>query len=318
MGIIRGGAFVIASVLLFILFLVGNILWTFNLSLEYDVLKPELASIIKDVAGEQGFDLESIEQMYPSMQMNCINHSEYVFQKGVYNFNIPCEIVGKGPDAIVDEGINDILNETYYGNYDCNFWHCFELTSQPFFLASKKAQEYWTGKFSLVMFGMLILICLMFFLIEFKTNFLLVVGALLIISSLPFTKLNLLLSFFSDKAFLKFFAVMFSQSYNAFLLSFAIGIGILIFGIFLKFFGLGFKIAGFFDKFIKKRDRISKSEVRSLVKEEVLKEKEVSKKIVPGEKKGKEIKIEDKKEGIVSKKKVIESEVGKSSKDEKK
>jgi len=296
MGFIRGGAFVIASVLLFILFLAGHVLWTLNSSLEYDVLKPELVTIVKGMAEEQGFDSNTINQRYPAMQLDCLNNSDFVFRQGEYAFDMPCEILTQGTDAVLDRGINDILENIYYDDYDCDFLDCFELTSPPFFLVSKKAQDYWADKFYLVVFGILILIGLMFLLIESKTNLPFVVGSSLLVSSLPFMKLEVLMSFFAEKTFLQIFAIAFTQSYSAFLIGFGISIGILIFGIFLKFFGIGFKLADFFNKF-KKKGGVSKDDVKEMVKKEVKKEKEAAKIIIPGEKKMKEESVGEKKEG---------------------
>lgn len=58
MGFVRGGLFVVVSVLLFVSFLVGGALLTMSKSLEYDVLEPEFSAVANDLVG---IDLNSNE-----------------------------------------------------------------------------------------------------------------------------------------------------------------------------------------------------------------------------------------------------------------
>ncbi len=279
MGAIRGVLLVIVSVLFFILLLVGDILLILSLSLQYDNVQAELASPIKDVVAK-GINVEEVmEKSYPLMKLYCQNNSEFVFRddSSGYTFTIPCDIISQGFEAIVDYGINSLVEKFYYEDYDCEFWDCIEKTASPLFLVSEKAKNYWNNKFYLALMASIVLIVLIFFLVEKKSNLFVIVGSLLIISALPFMKLDWVLSFISDKPFLELLTIFFTKLYNVFLISIISGIVVLSIGILLKLFGVGFTISNIFSRFqkkdVKKDKRISKNEVEQIV------EKEVSKKI---------------------------------------
>ena len=54
MGVIRGGLLVIVSVLLFVSLLAGNLFLTMSWSLDYDNVKTELVSVVKELVEEEG------------------------------------------------------------------------------------------------------------------------------------------------------------------------------------------------------------------------------------------------------------------------
>ena len=101
MGLIRGGLLVIASVLLFLLFLAGNLFFAFNLSLDYNNVQTELKPIITDIVEKNNLR-QNINQEFWVMESYCQNNSEYVFSNensGDFNyvFSIPCDVVSQGP-----------------------------------------------------------------------------------------------------------------------------------------------------------------------------------------------------------------------------
>src|SRR3989344_9484351 len=147
MGLIRGGLFVIASVLLFIALLVGNLFLTLNKSLEYENIQEKLPSLIRSYAEEQFRLTATINREFPTINAYCQNNSEYVFNEYGRTFIVPCGIVSQGPELIVENEINRFVEETYYKDYNCNFWNCFKETEIPFFLVSEKAKNYWNEKF---------------------------------------------------------------------------------------------------------------------------------------------------------------------------
>ncbi|MBU4069383.1 MAG: hypothetical protein KJ646_00200 [Nanoarchaeota archaeon] len=266
MGLIRGGLVVIVSVLLLLSFILVNIFLTLNLSLEYDVIKLELTPIIKELAlNEMNLD-DEINNDLDIMNLYCENNSEYVFSYEEEVFVIPCEIISQGSEVIIDYGIDSLVSNVYYQNYDCKFWDCFkENPSSLFFLVSEKSKNYWKNKFYLCLVFSVFLVVVLFFLVEQKPNSLIIPGSMMIIASLPFMKLNWLLSFFTDNAFLQFFTFMFSQAYTVFLIFFILGIIILIAGGVFKLFSIGFKVSNFFQK----KNVISKDEVKQVVKQEI-------------------------------------------------
>lgn len=277
MGAIRGVSLVIISVLFFILLLVGNVLLILSLSLQYDNVQAELASSIKDVVAK-GINVEEVmEKSYPLMKLYCQNNSEFVFRDdgSGYTFTIPCDVIAQGFEAIVDYGINSLVENFYYEDYDCEFWDCIEKTASPLFLVSEKAKNYWNSKFYLALMASIVLIVLIFFLVEKKSNLFVIVGSLLIISALPFMKLDWVLSFISDKPFLELLTIFFTKVHTVFLISIISGIVVLSIGILLKLFGVGFTISNIFSRFqkkdVKKDKRISKDEVERIVGKEVSK-----------------------------------------------
>jgi len=276
MGIIRGGLFVVLSVLFFTSLLIGNTLLTLNLSLDYETIKPEITFVVKELIEKESSFENVIDEVYPAMELYCQNNSEFVFSEQGQTFVISCEAISQGKDSIIEEGINNAVENIYYKEYDCDFWNCLGEQELPLFLISEKAKNYWQTKFCYVFLISLILIVLMFIFISSKTNLPLVIGSLLIVSSLPFMKLKSIISYFSDNNLFELFAIFFSKSYFVFLIVLVIGIIILGLGILLKFFGIGFKINNLIQKFSKKSNIISKeklpvkiAEIKKPIKKEI-------------------------------------------------
>lgn len=270
MGLIRGGLFVIASVMFFLFLLMGNACLTLYMSLDYDNVKPGLNSLIKDIAKEDMNISDVVDEKYGVMESYCQNNSEYVFKEGDHIFVIPCEVVSQGSENITDYGSSSLVDKVYYQEYQCDFWDCVSKNESPFFLVSEQAKNYWQSKFYLALITLIVLLVLMFFLIEHKTNLPFVAGILLVISSLPFMKLELILSLLKNEFILSFFTILFSKSYTVFLISLSLGIAVLIVGIALKLFSIGFKISHLFKK-PEQTSEISENDVKEIVKEEVSK-----------------------------------------------
>ena len=269
MGFIRGGLFVIISVLFFISLLLVNSLFTISSSLKYENIQSELVPVVKNVLEEEIGLSQIIDDKLPEIQIYCKNNSEFVFKEGEETISISCGAIQNGSDAIVDEAVNNFVESVYYDEYDCDFLDCFEEENgKPFFLVSEKTRSYFSGKFYYALFLSLILLVAMFFLIESKTNLPFIVGGLLVIASLPFLKLESLISSFADKVFLQFFSFLFTEAHFVFLVSLILGLICLVLGIVLKFFVVGFKISNLFSK----KENVSEKEVKKIFKEEVSKE----------------------------------------------
>ncbi len=302
MGIVKGGLFVVLSILFFMSLLIGNLFLTISWSLEYENVKPEINSIIKE-------NTESIlNEKYSSMVEHCQDKTEFVFIEQEHVFEIPCDIVSKGAESVIDYGINDIVETAYYTNYSCTFFDCFsEEKITQLFLVSEQFKNYLEGKLYFLLVTGIILILAMFVFIEKKTNLPFVIGIIFIISSLPFIKLNwiisyifsLIPSFLNPTGSLKFLPLFFSESYTAFLISFIIGVILIITGILLKIPIISFKLSRLFSKKeITENKEFSREEVKKIVKEEVAKAK-------------KEEKTEIKKEKLVEKAKKKEKKKSK-------
>jgi len=241
MGAFRGIGLVIACVLFLVGILAMNSMLTVANSLEYENVQGELKEVIRQVLDEQEHIDHFINKDFSEIERHCLNNTEFVFnyEDSEKEFVIPCDIVSEGSEAVIEYQINSFAEEIYYKEYDCEFWDCLDSSEDGMFVVvSEKAHDYWKNKFYLALLISLILFVLIFLLVEQKSNSFILSGALLITSSLPFIKLENVLSVFSG-SFLQFLTVFVSQSYFVFLKIF---IFVLAVGIVWKFFKIGFWI----------------------------------------------------------------------------
>jgi hypothetical protein len=275
MGFIRGGLLLVVSVLFFIILLLGNIFLVLSFSLKYENVQKELSSVIGNLTEDkfnitEGFNLtEEMDEAVEFMKEHCRNETSYVFAEGGYTFVIPCELleeVEQNPQAIVEQGVENIIEQVYYDDYDCGFWDCFKKTGLPLFLVSEKAKNYWQDKFYLTLIAVAIIIVLIFFLVEHKQNVPIVVGSVLVLSSLPLLKLEKIISSIAGDSYLAFIRVFFNETGRVFWLVLVLGLIILAAGIILKFLQRNLT-----------KKKFSKKDVQEIVKEEISKEKEDAK-----------------------------------------
>lgn len=272
MGFMRGGLLVIVGILLFLSLLLGSIFLILSWSLQYENVQEELGSVAKELTEdkfgliEENFNLtEEMEEAREFMDEHCQNESSYVFSEGGYTFVIPCDIldeVEENPSALIDQGIENIVEQIYYDDYDCKFWDCFEKTELPLFLVSEKAKNYWQEKFYFSLIVSLVLIILVFFLVEHKQNMSIIVGSLLIASSIPLMQLEKIIGSIAGDSYLAFVGVFFSKTGGVFWIMLILGLVILGLGIAMRLLTLDF---------IKKK--ISKKDVKKIVREETGKKK---------------------------------------------
>ena len=239
------GLLIIVSVLLFIVLLLGNVFFVLSLSLNYENVQKELGPILKDFTGnelniiEEDFNMAGeMEKAKKFMEEHCQNESSYVFAEGGYTFVIPCEIldeVEESPSALIDQGIENIVEQIYYDDYDCEFWNCLEETGLPLFLVSEKAKNYWQEKFYFALMAFAVMIVLIFFLVERKQNTLIVVGSILALSSLPLFGLEKIIVSIVGTSYFAFVGVFFNKINTVFWIVFLSGLIILGAGIALRF-----------------------------------------------------------------------------------
>jgi len=248
MGLIRGGLALILGTVLLVSLIAGNIFLTLSLSSSPENLKEELASetgkLIESAAEDVlGIRVEEvIDEVLPKLESHCENNTEYVFSEQGYTITIPCETVQKGKDAIIEEGISDIVDEVYEKEYECE--SILECISDPnlknsLYFISEGAKQEWKSKFNLTLLVSTLLIVIMFFLVSQKIDLPIIVGFLIILSSLPILGINKIISFL-DFPFIKIIPLLFSESDFVFLLGFVIGIALMTFGILAKFFNFGY------------------------------------------------------------------------------
>ncbi|MEK6925642.1 MAG: hypothetical protein AABW50_00025 [Nanoarchaeota archaeon] len=277
MGLIRGGLSVIVSVIFFVLLLSTNILMTLNSSLEYDTLKFNLRDVLKEKAGEQINYSQIVDKDISQLQNYCKNSSFYSTKENDYNLviNISCASINAGKETIVDEFINDVVEQLYYAEYSCNFVSCLQEKENVFFLVSNQFHEDVQSKLYFLIIILIISFAGIFLLAQKKHNAFIIGGILIIISALPFIKLDSLFSFVGN-SFLAIINVFFSESYSIFIKMLILGLIVLAIGIILKFFNIGFKISGLIEKF---KTKFSKEEVKEVEKSKIQKpDKDVKKK----------------------------------------
>lgn len=267
MGFLRGATITVFSILFFVCLILMNLSLILSLSLNHDTLQPALKSsateILKDFLGSGSM---FSEEEQPYIKNYCMIDSEYRFDYENYNFTFPCEVIENGTDSIIDYGADYFVNTLYYGEYNCEFWQCVKESSIPFVLLSDKARDYWNGKFFLLGLLSLVLFALIFLISRNRPVTFIVAGALLIISALPFRKLDWALNFVPEKLS-GIFSVFFTKAHDVFIIIFVIGIIFIIFGILSLIFGWKMR------KLEDSEENVSKSEVRNIVKEEMLKKK---------------------------------------------
>lgn len=271
MGAIRGIFLVIVAVLLFLSLISMTLFWTLSQSLSYNNIEKQSLILIKDVLKENTDLTNKIHEIYPLIQSYCQNNSDYVFNTEGYTFDISCETVLQGEDAIMEESIKGMVHKIYYTEYNCNFIDCIKESQVPLFLISEKAHNYWNTLFYFSLIISFVLSVLIFFLVEKKTNWPILTGSLLIISSVPFIKLDVILSLFSDKTLFKLLKIFFSEAYFVSFKILIAGIVLIASGIILKIFKVGFFISNLISKFKKKPARIKEKQKIQIPKKAIKK-----------------------------------------------
>jgi len=334
MGLIKGGLLIISSIALVILLFVSNIFLTLDLSLEHDIIAPEISSVlmqfndvnsgIKNISDFDYFNLlnyclehpdflykgtsnivipcatirsgisdtldflssassqpiielsSSVDKEYNYMLDYCQAHENVYYKNNITNFgaNVSCSNIIEGRESVENSIFSNLVDEVYYGTYECDFWNCFDKTGSPFFLVSQKAKDYWAAKFYYNLIFVLIAIALVFLFIENKFNLPILVGAASIISAFLIVKIDWVIAIiikpilkgadmfnlFDAETLISILMVFFSKA------GFVFWLGIII-GILLIVFGIGFRFWMIFTGNNKKM--FSKEEVKNIIKKEV-------------------------------------------------
>lgn len=291
MGFIRGAGVAIISVILFLLLLSGGTFLVLNNSLKYENVKGEITNISYDLMETQEIK-PLLEETAPIIKIYCKNQTEdYVLNAEGQTIVIPCENITTEStnqeviNYVVNKTVSNIVEDSYYKEYNCEFTECFSKEKVPLFLVSEKAKNFWLSLFYKVLIAAIILIALLFLLVHKKTNGFIIAGALFIISSVIIGKLKTVGSWIA-KAILspvstvfsntdstniisKIVNLFFSESPQIFWKMFIFGIILLVIGIVLKLTKFGIKISGIFNK----KEEVSKEEIKEIVRKEISKDK---------------------------------------------
>jgi len=250
MGLIRGGVVLFLGVLLFVSFLAMNTLATFSSSLSYENVRNNVypiafgigdSSLSEEVMGN--LNLKKVaegENLKASNYCNRQNTTIYNFSYEGFMIDVPCTIVAQGTQAILNETISDVVYGIYYTQYNCSFWNCFSENQFPSFLISQKAQDYWQGKFYIMLLISLILAVLIFIFMENRINAPIILGILLVLSGLPVLKLSALIYAFVGKPLSFVIGIFFSKAALIFWISLVIGLAFIAVGFASRIMNLGF------------------------------------------------------------------------------
>ena len=271
MGIIRGGLVTIVTILLFVSLVFAGACLTFSLSLDYNVLKPEMHNTVSDILLKESDLNKSIDASLMNMKVAC-NVNDSIFLEMDNDFvEIPCDVVDQGSEAVISSMIDSQVEKNYYKEYNCTFWDCFN-EQNPFFIFSEHSQDYWNSKFYFGLIASMILGAALFFFIEKRSNYPFLLGVLFIIISFLFLLAGKLVPIILGWDYASIIGILFTQAYLVFLIFIIIGVILIFLGIVLKFLYLGRFIAKLFHRDVTQED------VKKEVREEMQKEKSKSKK----------------------------------------
>jgi hypothetical protein len=93
MGLIKLTGFVLCSILLFLLLVVVGFFFSVSLSLDYEVIKPEIKGIILDVVSSNGEIANSVENSLPAMKSYCSENLIFEYFYSGKNVSVPCSVV---------------------------------------------------------------------------------------------------------------------------------------------------------------------------------------------------------------------------------
>lgn len=253
MGFVRGGLLFIVTSLLLTSLLLGSFFLTLSLSLKYNNFQDEIISNIIETSGQDINITKEIEANFGAIEERCQNNTEISLSREGYNISVSCKAVEEGPEAVVEEGISNLIessiNEAYPENSKLGVF-------VKDFLFSDNASNSWKRFYYISLLISIILIILIFFLIENKFNLPLSVGPLLIVSILPIIVLNFSLPYL-ENSLLSPMVVLFSEAYTVFIAYIIIGVILIVLGFGLKTLKLGYHISkklsnknevGFIDK----------------------------------------------------------------------
>ncbi len=244
MGFIRGGVLVIVSIFLLMSLIGVNSLFIITSSLEYENVNSQIKSVVMDetVLSEifpgADFNLTSQEEeIFERAKEFCGNETEdYVFSYEEYEIDIPCSLVEENPEAIINKTVDGVIEGIYYGDYECDYWDCFTKEKTPLFLISEKSKNYWQEKLIFMFIFSLILVAGMFFLTENKKNFPIVLGGVLILSTLPLLKLESFVVSLAGSS-LSFLSGVLTSIKPIFWTGFVLGLILIGIGVALKIWG---------------------------------------------------------------------------------
>ena len=281
MGVLRGGLVFLLAIVLFLTLFLTNAFLNLTWALEYKTLEPNLKSYASTMIEDMGVKNQLAEGLM-GIEYYCMAHNNFVFSEQGFDFEIPCTVVDSGVDSIISYGVDLLITQIYYGEYNCEIWECVKESEIPFVLISEKAKNYWFDKFKLVCLIALGAFVLMFFFSRDKGWAVMLTGIMAMLSAFLFRKLDWFLSLLPNLSAFDIISMFLSRSQSVFVIMMIVGGFLFLIGIVLKFFKVGFSFSKLFKK-KEKKENLTKDDIVSAVREGMSKEDE--KKIIKEEKK---------------------------------
>jgi hypothetical protein len=248
MGWIRGFFTVVVAVLIFFSVLSLNLFGILSSSLTYENVYEESSIVFENILHDVNVD-SIITSRYPLIVEFCKNNSEFVFSDSGFVFEIPCDSITEGADAVLREGIKSAIHKIYYGNYSEKVTSYLDEPQEvPLFLISEKAHNFTSKIFYYSLFFFIILFASLFFLVKNKSNTFLLPGIFMVVISLLFFKINEFFSLFSDGILFQFLGIFFSKSFPVSIRILIVGILLIIVAVVFRVFKIGFWISSFIEK----------------------------------------------------------------------
>lgn len=238
MGFIRGALITIFAIVFFFSLLAMNFCLAISLSLNHETIKPAVKITVVELMTDfsQKGELFTAQEK-EDMSNYCMADSQYTLSYENYNLVVPCEVIEQGEDSIVNYVSDNLVDQVYYTEYECEFWDCVRNSQMPLVLISEKAKEYWNGKFLLLSGLSLLLFFVIFLIAKKRPAKFITAGVLIILAAFPFRNLDWISRFVSQWKFSGILSVFFTQAHTVFLLMIVFGVLFIVLGILCLIFG---------------------------------------------------------------------------------
>jgi len=259
MGFIRGILTVLATSVFFFAALSSALFYTVGSSLDYAAVENKTVDLVSEISNQINLTQKLTSQL-TIIKSYCKTGSEFNFSYQEYNFTVPCSGINQSVSGIVNDTIRGLIRNLYYEEYDCVLWDCFDKYP-PTFLISAQSQAYWYKLFYFALTGLILSAAALFFLIEKKRHVPFVTGGLILLASLIILAINKAVNAVSTEIIAEIIGVFFSRASFVFFRMIFISAAILLAGLFIEFYRVGFKVYNLFSKLEKeKKDKTEKLE----------------------------------------------------------
>ncbi len=249
MGFIRGLLVVFISIVLILSVLASSIFFTISSSLDYkNVQGPEINALQPIIAQLNLVEIINSKSSY--IVEYCKTNSDFVYNYQNYTLHFPCQDANN-TSLILNDTINNFVSDSYHQHFDCGYWDCFEKYSPEAFLISEKSHDYWSNLFYIALAAAVVSGVALIFLFKKKYDLLFLLGVALILSAFLISGIGKLITSLANQLLSSFSSIFFSQINSVFWKLIIAGGILIIAGLVVELFRVGFKIYDMFSRFRK-------------------------------------------------------------------